>query len=140
MGKEIMYVKKVKMLGIITDESLSWSPQIPLICQKVFVTLHHLYKFKSNTPIETRLKLVKSLVLPIFDYCDFLYFDLDAECLYLLQKFQNHAISYICDVKRHEHISPYYQKLGILKIRKRHELHSLIIWHIKYCMAMHLPT
>ena len=127
MGEEIPYVKKVKNLGIIIDDTLSFTPQVSAICQKVFLTLHHLYKFKANTPTETRLKLVKTLVMPLFDYCDFLYCDLDADNLYRLQKSQNSAVRYILDVKRREHITPHYVKLGLLKIRERHELHSLVI-------------
>ena len=34
MGKQIEYVKKVIDLGIINDDTLSWSPQISAICQK----------------------------------------------------------------------------------------------------------
>ena len=127
MGMEIEYVKKVKDLGIIIDDTLSWSPQISAICQKTYLTLHHLYKFRTNTPRETRLKLVKTLVMPIFDYCDFLYSDLDVDSLHRLQKAQNNAVRYICDVKRREHITPFYKKLGLLKIRERQELHSLVM-------------
>ena len=129
MGEEIMYVKKVKNLGVIFDDTLSWSPQVSAICQKLFLTLHHLYKFQTNTPSETRLKLVNTLIMPIFDYCDFLFCDIDGDTLHHLQKSQNNAVRYVCNVKRREHITPYYKKIGLLKIRERHELHSLVMTH-----------
>ena len=116
-------------MGVIIDDALSWSPQVSAICQKVFLILHHLYKFQTNTPSETKLKLLKTLIMPIFDYCDFLFCDIDGDNLHRLQKSQNNAVRYVCNVKRRKHITPYYKKIGLLKIRERHELHSLVMTH-----------
>jgi hypothetical protein len=63
------YCTKVKNLGIFVDENLSWNQQVSAICQNVYFILHRFYKFRSQTPIETRKRLVIALVLLVFDYC-----------------------------------------------------------------------
>ena len=127
MGENVAYSKKVKNLGLIIDDVLSWSPQVSSVCQKVNLCLHNLYKFQSVTPFETRHRLVNSLVMPHFDYCDIVYGDLNADCLSRLQKAQNRAVRYIFNVKHREHITPFYMKLSMLKIKERHDLHTLIM-------------
>ena len=127
MGKNVAYSKKVKNFGLIIDDVLSWSPQVSSVCQKIYMCLHNLYKFQSVTPFETRHRLVNSLIMPHFDYCDIVYGDLNAECLSRLQKAQNRAVRYIFNVKNREHITPFYMKLSMLKIKERHDLHTLIM-------------
>ena len=46
-----------------------------------------------------------------------------------LQKAQNRAIRYVCDVKPREHITSFYVKLSLLKIKERQDLHSLVMTH-----------
>ena len=43
------------------------------------------------------------------------------------KKAQNSAIRYICNVKYREHITPFYIKLSMLKIKERHDMHSLVM-------------
>ena len=106
---------------------VSWSPQVSAMCQKVYLILHHINKFKATTPVETRIRLVKSLILPHFDYCDFTFCDLDSDCMYRLQRAQNWAIRYIYNVNRRDHVTPLYKKLGVLKIKERRELNCLAL-------------
>ena len=127
MGENVLYSNKFNNLGVIIDDSLSWAPQVSSVCQKVNMCLHHLYIFRAVTPHETRLRLINTLIMPHFDYCDFVYGDIDVECMSRLQKAQNRAVRYVCDVKTREHITPYYVKLSLLKIKERHDLHSLIM-------------
>jgi hypothetical protein len=58
----IEYSNKVKNLGLIIDDKLTWDPQVSSVCQKCYFTLHRLYKFRAYTPIETRKRLVTTLI------------------------------------------------------------------------------
>lgn len=128
-GQFIEYSDKVKNLGVVMDCSLSWKYYVSQICQKVQYSLHHLYKFRFNTPQNTRVRLVQSLILPLFDYCDFLLTSADAECIFRLQVAQNNAIRYCLNINRRAHITPHYRNLTILKIKERIELHALTLTH-----------
>jgi hypothetical protein len=88
-----------------------------------------LYKFRNRTPVETRKRLAQSLLMPIFDYLDVIYVNIDCESLKRLQIAQNRVIRYILDVNKRDHITPYYKYLNILKIKERHELHALYLTH-----------
>ena len=125
----VPYCNKVKNLGVILDSSLNWSNHVSFVCQKVYFALHRLYKFRANTPIATRIRLVSSLILPIFDYGAISYCNLDSYSIDRLQVAQNNCIRYIFNLKRRDRVSSYYTKLGWLKIRERHELQALIYCH-----------
>jgi hypothetical protein len=125
----VEYSKKVKNLGIIIDNALSWSPYVSTICQKTYYTLHRLYKFRSLTPIATRKNLVNSLILPIFDYCLYVCCNMNNDCISRLQVAMNSAVRYIYNIKRREHITPYYVKLGWLKIAARRDLQICVMAH-----------
>jgi hypothetical protein len=53
----IEYSKFVKNLGIFFDDTLSWSKQVSCICQRVYLKLRHLYKFRAQTPEATRIHI-----------------------------------------------------------------------------------
>jgi Reverse transcriptase (RNA-dependent DNA polymerase) len=128
-GLELPFSKKVTNLGVIFDELFSWTYQVSSICKKVNYSLHNLYKFRSVTPHKTRVRLVNALILPLFDYCDFVMCNMDSECINRLQVAQNNAIRYIFDINRREHVTKLYVKLGWLKIKERHTFHILCMTH-----------
>jgi hypothetical protein len=128
-NSEIDYSKYVKNLGILLDENLNWNKQISSVCQKVHFKLHQLYNFRASTPEETRIRLVKTLIMPILDQSDFVYCNISEQQLARLQVTQNKAIRYIFNIKRNEHITPYYSKILMLKMKERRELHMLSTTH-----------
>jgi hypothetical protein len=58
------------------DSLLTWKPHVSHMSQRLYIALNQLYKFRSNTPIDTRAQLVKSLIYPIIDYYLVVYSDL----------------------------------------------------------------
>ena len=114
---------------MIIDDTLSWSPQVSSICQRIYYSLHRLYKFRTFTPISTRIRLVNSLVLPLIDYCLFVCCNMNQECIDRLQVAMNNSIRYIYNVKPREHITPYYVKLGWLKVKERRALNVCVMTH-----------
>jgi hypothetical protein len=87
------------------------------------------YKFRAHTPEATRIHLVRTLILPIFDYGDLVCCNLNGEGINRLQVAQNNAIRYIFNVKRWDHATKYYIKTNILKIKERRDLHCLMFTH-----------
>jgi hypothetical protein len=72
-GNTIAFHQKVKNLGLIMNSKLTWDDQISKICRKVFFTLKRLWPMSQFTPIQTRQKLVTSLIVPQFLYCDVIF-------------------------------------------------------------------
>jgi hypothetical protein len=95
---------------------------------KNYLSLNRLYKFRSLTPHNTRVKLVNTLVLPIIDYFIAVYCNLSEEDINRLQVAKNNAVRYIFDVKRPEHITPYCSKSDWLKVTER-DLQICILTH-----------
>ena len=126
---EIPYSDYVKNLGLTFDCNLNWSKHVSSVCQRVHYALHRLYKFRSLTPIATRIRLVNSLILPLFDYSAVAYCNLDSSCLDRLQVAQNNCVRYIYNLKKRDRITHFYSKLGWLKIRERHDLQILTYCH-----------
>ena len=67
--------------------------------------------------------------MPIFDYCDVIYVNMNCENLNRLQVAQNRVIRYIVDMNKRDRITPSYLSLNLLKIKERHELHALYLSH-----------
>lgn len=125
----VPWCSDVKNLGIHIDNTLSWTTQVGKICQKVFAGLHSLKRVRELLPINTRVSLVNSLIMPHFDYCDFLLTDLKLKQQRKLQIAQNACIRFIFDLRRYDHVSEFYGQTNILSIEKRRNFHSLLLLH-----------
>lgn len=126
---KIDYFEHVKNLGVMFDQKLSWNKQISHICQKVYGTLNNLEKFRDVTPEKIRLQLVKSLILPHFDYCSYVYCDINKEQFGRLQNALNSAIYYVYNVPFAASLSPYYKQAGILKVQDQNKINVLCMTH-----------
>jgi hypothetical protein len=121
----IVYVKKIKYLGITLNERLQWNDHVNLVCGKVFGVLHSLRRCKFLLPINLRKQLVQSLIFPLFDYCDYTMTDITDELSLKLDRALNACVRFIFDLRKDEHISQYYTALAWLRVSDRRYLHVL---------------
>jgi Reverse transcriptase (RNA-dependent DNA polymerase)/Endonuclease-reverse transcriptase len=119
----------VKNLGITLDKTMSWAEHVQSVCQKVFGALHSLNRFKYIFPQKLKEKLVESLVMPHFDYCDVVYNDVGPELSRKLQKAHNSCVRYTCNLKFMDHVSPSFTHLSWLRLHDRRNVHSLGLLH-----------
>jgi hypothetical protein len=68
----VPYSASVKNLGLTMemDNRFSWRDQVNCVRRNVGFVLSRLWQFFDVTPVMTRKKLVQSLVIPHFLYCD----------------------------------------------------------------------
>ncbi|CAD6230295.1 GSCOCG00006742001-RA-CDS [Cotesia congregata] len=117
----IPYVNTVKYLGVILDNNLSWEHQVLKTCNQAMKTLAQL---KINNEIfneQLRVKLVTTLIFPIFDYCCAAFTNMSKKLLLRLQRKMNSCVRFIFKLSRYEHVTPYYNKLWWLKLSKRRD-------------------
>ena len=93
-GTPLPWINTARNLGIHIENSLNWETQTNKICQKVYHSLHTLRCLKDFLPPLTKIYLVKSLIMPHFDYCDFLLTDINSKQKRKLQIAQNACIRY----------------------------------------------
>lgn len=115
----IPYASHVKNLGLHIDPSLNWNVQVAEVSRKVTNTLRALHRFKFFLPLKTKVLLMQTLVLPILDYADVCYLDVNEAYLSKLDRLLNNCIRFIFGLRKYDHISEYRERLGWLTIRER---------------------
>ncbi|XP_057318961.1 uncharacterized protein LOC130663635 [Microplitis mediator] len=120
-GKTIEYVKSLKYLGVIIDDTLSWHEQAIAVSNRAMSCLARL---KINNKIfntTMRRKLVVALVFPTFDYCSAVFSNISGVLQTRLQRKFNACIRFIFQLRRYDHITPYRKQLGWLTLQSRRE-------------------
>ncbi|XP_055714721.1 uncharacterized protein LOC129808835, partial [Phlebotomus papatasi] len=105
--EEIPLSSKVKNLGVIFNDTLTWSDHVAEICRKVFLTLRTLRRYQTFTPRETRLLLVRALIVPFFTYGCELFFRAHAEDHNRLRLAFNSCLRYVFGLRKYDHVSAY---------------------------------
>ena len=95
-GSSVKRTHSIKYLGIKINQNLSWSDHIEDIIKKCNQRIGILRRVYDLLPMETRLTLYSSLILPVLDYCDIICGDKDNKSLMDdLQIIQNKAAKVI---------------------------------------------
>ncbi|XP_038117511.1 uncharacterized protein LOC119769397 [Culex quinquefasciatus] len=73
-GVVVPLLDTVTNLGLQFDHNMTWKHQVNTVVQKAFNTLRTLRRFTPVLSTATRRKLVQAVVVPIFTYCDVVYY------------------------------------------------------------------
>ena len=104
---------------MLFDQTLSWTNHWTLLAQKIFGILAKLRRTFSFIPPNIRKILIMTLFMPHLDYATLLFTGI-ADCNNSkLQKLQNACVRFITGAWLFEHVSPYYEQIGLLKLDKR---------------------
>ena len=71
---ELKRVNKAKCIGVQIDEELKWHTQVNSVTQKIFLKLALIRRLKPFLDISTLNLLCKSMVLPVFDYYNIVWY------------------------------------------------------------------
>ena len=120
-GNYIKPMTSVKNLGIFFDRYMTFETHINEVYKKVMGTLIYLNRMKDYFEPETRLIVVQSLALSHINYCFTLWGSTSDIHLNRIQKLQNFSARVaIGTVRKYEHISPFLQQLGWMKIKEKY--------------------
>ena len=102
---KIKQVNNVKYLGVICDDQIKWNTHIDKMVKKIGQMVGFLGRLRIFLN-ESILKLIyKSIILPHFDYGDFIYGSASKYLTERLQKLQNRAGRLILHIHRTSHTS-----------------------------------
>ena len=121
--------KTIKILGIMIDENLHWKKQVLYVKKHATNTIRKLHRINHLLPIEVRIQLYLSLVVPHFDYCDIIWGGCTTEDARKLQVTQNFAVRSITGAKKRESASESFRKLRFLNLNQRRKIHEVVFTH-----------
>ena len=105
-GYNIERVPTSKSLGVHIDENLSWSGHIDETAKKISRAINGLRQVRPFVHFHTLLTIYNALILPLFDYCDVVWDNLDKGLAERIQKLQNRAARIITqssyDIRSHD--------------------------------------
>ena len=123
-------VESFKYLGITLNQTLSWSDHIEALFTKVNQSLGIIRRVKHLLTVGSRRTLVNSLVMPIFDYADFVWGDKNNSVLMNnLQVLHNKAAKIILDAHPLSSASESLRSLNWQPLSTHRHFHHCLIMH-----------
>lgn len=129
---KIEIVPKAKNLGIIFNNTLTWSDHILAATGRTYSLLRTLWYCQYFTPPRIRLLLAKTYVLPTLLYGCELFASTDSASFAKLNGAYNAVARYVYGLRKYDHISTFSKKLygvtfpNLLKIRSLIFLHKIV--------------
>ena len=108
--------EKLKILGVIVDETLAWEAHISGVVKKCNSILVSLFRFRHYFNSESLKIIIEAYVFPHISYCLCVWGGAAKGRLYKIQKIINFAARIVTGVKKHEHITPALKSLNWSRI------------------------
>ena len=128
-NQNISIVESAKNLGIIFNKSLQWNTHINSVSGIIFSMLRTLYPLQHITPLNIRVLLAKTYLMPrllygceIFAYCD-------STSKSRLNVAYNAILRYVYGIKRYDGISQHSKSLYGVELMDLLKIKALILLH-----------
>lgn len=122
-SQSISVVSRVKNLGVVFNNNLSWSDHVNSLVAQTYSKLRSLWITQSFTPLNVRLTLAKTYLIPALIFGCELFANCDSLSRHRLNVVYNNIVRYVYGLKRFDHISSFSNKIygvsfdNMLKIR-----------------------
>lgn len=101
----IEFVNSSRNLGVVFNRTLTWNDHISSIVGRAYGALRTLWTAQQFTPVNTRVILARSLVIPVLVYGCEIFLNCDAVSKRKLRVAFNSTIRYIYGLRRYDHVS-----------------------------------
>ena len=128
-GETIEKLDSMKYLGVFLDSNLSFDRHIDYIVDKAAKKIGVIRKVNECLYRSTALTLYKSLVLPLFDYCDTVYMCTSMGNLSKLQLLQNQACRTILLAGIYMSVIDMHRSLKLELLNDRRNVHMALECH-----------
>ncbi len=141
-GEKLCRVKNCKYLGVWIDDNMNWTVNIEKTCNKISKRIGVIRRLRSCLDINTLNILYKSMILPVFDYCDIVYSNCSSINLNILEKLQNRAARAITGSPPWHSATDLRNKLGWMKIKSRWLLHKCVFMYkcVNYFVPLYISS
>ena len=91
-GQALLRSSKVKCLGVMIDEQLSWRKHIDHIKRKCYSAVLTLRRYKDVMPAGMHRRFFLALIIPHIDYCSVLWVDCAKSLRDKVERIQNYGM------------------------------------------------
>ena len=128
-GKEIKTKNSLKILGVHVDKDLTFTKQINIIKRNAINVIRQVSRINKFLPLKLKVTLYKTLISPIFNYCDIIWGGCNKKDSKKLQCAQNFAIRTIVGKSKRESVRENLKELKLLNLEKRRTVHECVFAH-----------
>ena len=129
-GQPIERVSKIKYLGVMIDDRLTFKDHCEYIAKKMSKKVNFLRRIRNRLDMKTALLLFDSLIVPHIDFCSSILFMLNEGDLHTLQLIQNRALRVILKCPRDTSIVYMQQETKQLSVKQR-IVHNVLLFMFK---------
>ena len=115
-GKQLENVQKVKLLGVVVDQHLTWKDHVDKVHKTVSMILARFRSIKPFLPTYAQIQFCQAFILPHLDFCSTVWGSTNLERLHKLQK---RTARMIFDLPTQTPSTPLFNKLKWMKITDR---------------------
>ncbi|XP_070409963.1 uncharacterized protein [Nothobranchius furzeri] len=126
-GITLISENKVRNLGVIFDQDMSFKSQVKQVCRISFFHLRNIAKIRSILSKSDAEKLVHAFITSRLDYCNSLLSGSPQNLVKSLQLVQNAAARVLMRIKKRDHISPVLASLHWLPVKFRIDFKILLL-------------
>ncbi|XP_075149680.1 uncharacterized protein LOC142223709 [Haematobia irritans] len=125
----IDYTSSTMNLGICFNEKLTWSNHITKVSGKVHAMLRNLWAVQQSTPLDIRMLLAKTYLIPTLLYGSEIFHNCDIIDLQRLKITFNNIARYIFNLKRRDRISNCSYQIFNMSFENYLNYKSLVFMH-----------
>ena len=137
-GLIVEQVRIFKYLGVVINETLTWSDHINMICSKVTRSLNLLRRLSWFLPRSLLLLYLKSYILPSFDYCDVVWSSCSQEESRRLETLFNFGCKVVLRRRRDYSSTAARKELNLTTLASRRQIHMAQCMF--RCLSLQSPT
>ena len=122
-------MNKIKILGVIIDENLSWEPQTKQVKGRAVNVVKHLARTSRVLPQRSRRMLYDALVCPHLSYGDVVWDGCGKKQQADLQRVHNFASKIILGAERRTPSREVLKAVGMVPLVEKRKIHQAVFLH-----------